>query len=103
MRSRKQGRLKNMCAFIVLVCFVLVSILSLVFVVVHQHHDCHGDGCEICLQLTVIKQTFRQQLPKAGSFTGAFFLFVFMGMALLRRIFADCQRSLFSQKVKLNI
>ena len=40
--------------------FVLVLLLSAVFIVHEAEHDCHGEGCAVCVQLDVCRTLLRQ-------------------------------------------
>lgn len=51
---------KKRIAFIVCICFVLASILSIAFVASHSGHECSGEQCEICLQISNITNTLKQ-------------------------------------------
>ena len=51
---------KKRIAVIVCICFVLASILSGAFVALHSDHECSGEQCEICLQISHITNTLKQ-------------------------------------------
>lgn len=66
------GKSQKRIALILCVCFVLVSILSLVTIASHAGHACTGEHCEICLFIARLQNTF--QHFGAAMFAVAFLL-----------------------------
>lgn len=56
----KLNKLKKSLATIICICFVLVSFLSIFFVINHEHHQCTGESCLVCCQLENAKNTLKQ-------------------------------------------
>ena len=46
---------KRMLAVLLAVTLVAVMLLSTAFLVEEAHHDCVGDGCQICLQMNICR------------------------------------------------
>lgn len=56
----KLNKRKKSLAVIICICFVLVSFLSMFFVITHEHHQCTGESCVVCCQLENAKNTLKQ-------------------------------------------
>lgn len=102
MQNKTRSKFKTVIAVVMLVCFIAVSALSMAFVIVHEHHDCIGEGCEICFQLCLAEQTLKQKI-QIVIFTMPLFLAIFIVAFVFYQATICCCGSLFTQKVKLNI
>ena len=51
---------KRMLAVLLAVTLVAVMLLSTAFLVEEAHHDCVGDGCQICLQMNVCRGLLKE-------------------------------------------
>jgi len=64
---QKHGKLLcKLLALIVLLCFVSVSLLTVVFIVLHTDHDCIGELCSVCPlihQTRKLSGLFRKAAP----------------------------------------
>ena len=65
-------RCKKHIAVFVCVCFLLASVLSVAFVISHSDHECIGEQCEICLQISHITNILKQL--RAAVFSIAVFI-----------------------------
>lgn len=50
--------------------FVVFFLLSAAFLTEEAHHDCVGDGCPICMQMSAL-QNFFKQLDTGAALTAA--------------------------------
>jgi hypothetical protein len=51
---------KQIFAFAVLTVFIMVSVLSLSFIIGHTEHDCTGHDCTVCAQLHTAQNLLKQ-------------------------------------------
>ena len=51
---------KKRIVVFVCTCFLLVSVLSIAFVISNSDHECIGEHCEICLQISHITNILKQ-------------------------------------------
>ncbi|MBC8586893.1 hypothetical protein [Paratissierella segnis] len=51
---------KRHLIFLVCLCFILVSLFSLIYIAEEADHDCTGEFCPICACIHIVKQTLKQ-------------------------------------------
>ncbi|WP_195268088.1 hypothetical protein [Eubacterium sp. 1001713B170207_170306_E7] len=51
---------KKILTLLLAIFFVLFFFLSTAFMTEEAHHDCVGDGCPICMQLSALQNFFKQ-------------------------------------------
>jgi len=59
-RGMPMSKIKQWITVLLCVCFIAVSVLSVVYISSHADHDCPGEQCEICLQIVHFQNTPRQ-------------------------------------------
>lgn len=64
---------KRVLTLLLAAFFVVFFFLSTAFMSEEAHHDCIGDGCHTCTQISAL-QNFFKQLKPAGALTAAVFL-----------------------------
>jgi hypothetical protein len=68
--ERKQA-LKRIIALVVLICFMLISLFSTIFILSHSHHehDHNGAGgsCATCTKINNTENTLKQLITAVGS------------------------------------
>ncbi len=53
------GKTQKCIAVILCVCFIMVSVFSLVTIASHAYHECAGEHCEICLTIAHLQNTLK--------------------------------------------
>ncbi|ALU16204.1 MAG: hypothetical protein EUB_01368 [Eubacterium sp.] len=61
---------KRVLTLLLAAFFVLFFFLSTAFMTEEAHHDCVGDGCPICMQISAL-QNFFKQLDTGAALTAA--------------------------------
>lgn len=91
-----QQRLKGLFVFVIAVALLL----SVSFFAVRADHDCHGDDCAICRQLSTCGQLLKALCAPACT-AAAFAPSLAAGLSLLPRSLYLCATTPVSLKVRL--
>lgn len=51
---------RRMLATFICIIFILISFLSILFVIEHTEHSCTGDDCQVCAQLQTAQNLLKQ-------------------------------------------
>ena len=95
------SKIQKQIAIIVCVCFVAVSIFSIVYIASHADHECPEVHCEICLQITYLQNTLKQFC--AAVFAMAVTMStIYVIAAIVEAVKPNRIRTLISLKVQLN-
>jgi hypothetical protein len=84
------------------ICFIALSLFSEGFVITHADHDCHGEGCPLCLQIEWTRNFFQQfrYVPFQSPFIPNSPLF--SALVLKTALFRPIPISSVALKVKMN-
>lgn len=99
---RKMTKKKRLIATLLTVMVIFVVLFSSLFIVENANHDCIGDDCPICYEISVCENTLK----------AVAYAFVYVGIAALFAVFtflspfpkknSNNSTSLVSLKVKLS-
>lgn len=93
---------KRLIAAVLALSVVVVMLFSFCFIIEEAEHDCDGDDCQICYQISVCKNALK---PLAIGFV-AFVLAIYLYLFIFEQIVVACEsqsyNSLVSLKVKLS-
>jgi hypothetical protein len=83
-------------------CFFAAVLWSETFIVTHEHHDCYGEGCPVCLQIQGARNFSR--LLKAAPFQTVSSPGTFLIVPIISKntFFAPVPLSAVALKVKMN-
>lgn len=99
MYSKKQKTV----AMIACMAFLLVTLCSILFIVKEANHDCTGENCPICAQISEVENTLKKLGngdPAVSTVTVSTVIWLFI--ALVGSIYAVPYTTPVTQKVRMN-
>lgn len=57
---KKQVSIRQISAIFLCICFIIVSFLSMMYLIQEFNHDCMGEHCQVCSYIQSAKNTLKQ-------------------------------------------
>ena len=94
----------SVMAVLICVCICFITIFSFAFITLHAKHDCTGENCPICAELSFAVSTLKTVSEAIGDITFAFSAFCLCLVTLIgcTSVYITAETAV-TQKVKLNI
>ena len=99
---KKRLLFKQIIALSMCVCVIVISLLSMIFIISHLHHNCLGENCPICEQIKNAESFINQFSMSLGQPVIAAFICAIVYSSLLLIYFSIAHHSPVHLKVRLN-
>ena len=101
---KQQGRYMRIFAFGLMLCLTAVLSLSALFITTHADHDCSGDGCQICYEISGCVTAIQHMAEAVGTGTSCLLCACLLLLCLILTQIKEsyCTETLVALKVRLD-